>query len=74
MRPMLFALTACALLSAGCAGRKVVIPSPSIPHQLAEETTVTAWCRAPDRTLVKCRLRVREGWWLASPELVEVPQ
>ncbi len=57
------------MLFSACA--RVILPDPKVPHQLAEETVIKAWCRAPDGKMVKCKVRVQEGWWFASPQLVE---
>lgn len=59
-----------ALLSSGCAS-PAVLPDPTIPHRVAEEAEIEVWCRHPDGTFARCRVRVTEGWWVASPQVVE---
>jgi hypothetical protein len=63
-------LLAFALLSLSCAGARV-IPDPRVPHRIAEEAEVRVWCRTAEGDLAKCRVRALEGWWLASPQVVE---
>jgi hypothetical protein len=70
MTRTVLAVIASVLLSAGCA-KRIVIPDPAIPHQVAEEAEIVTWCRAPDGKLVKCTVRLLEGWWVASPQVVE---
>lgn len=57
-----------ALLSIGCVPKKLILPSPDIPHELAEEGKAVVWCGTPDRKLAKCEVRLEPGWWLASPQ------
>lgn len=61
-------LLAFALSSVGC--RPAVIPDPLVPHRLSAETTVEAWVRRPDGTFSKQKIKVAEGWWIASPTLI----
>jgi hypothetical protein len=63
-----------AMLSSGCSflPRSHAIPDPSIPHRVATETTVEIRVRLPNGTFVTERVRLLEGWWVASPQVVEV--
>lgn len=64
--PVLFA---CAMLSTGCAPRP--LPDPRIPHRIAADAVVEVWVRLPDGTLGRAKVRAAEGWWLASPQVVD---
>lgn len=68
----LIVLVASAMLSSGCAGA-TVIPDPNIPHQVAAETCVTVWARAPGGEMKRVKVRLLEGWWVASPQVVDPP-
>ena len=59
------------LLSSGCGASKLVIPDPNIPHQVAAETCVEVWARLPSGEMTKTKVRLLEGWWVASPQVVE---
>jgi hypothetical protein len=63
------ALLVSAMLLSGCLSPRA-IPSHSVPLQVAEETTVRVWVRT-EQGLVKTRVRLLEGWWIASPYVVE---
>lgn len=65
------ALLGSAMLSSACVPRKLVLLDPTVPHRVAEEAVIVAWCRLPEGALVKCKVRLQEGWWVASPQLVE---
>jgi hypothetical protein len=58
-------------LSSGCVPRRLVIPDPTVPHQVAKETTVRIWVEAPDGKRVAADVRLLEGWWIAGPPVVE---
>jgi hypothetical protein len=62
-------LASAMLFSAGCPGPQT-IPDPSIPHQVAEEAEIEVWCNTP-KGLARCEVRLLEGWWVASPQVVE---
>jgi hypothetical protein len=66
-------LAACAMLSVACAPRVTVVPDQTIPHRVAREGELEVWARAPDGQLHRQKVRVLEGWWLASPAVVEGP-
>jgi uncharacterized lipoprotein YajG len=59
------------LMLAGCAPTRSVIPDSRIPHQVAEETTVVIAVRLPDGRWERQRVRLPEGWWIASPLVVD---
>lgn len=61
-----------AWLSSGCAPHAIVIPDPTIPHEVAEELEAIVWLHAPDG-YVKTRIRVLPGYWVAGPEVVGRP-
>lgn len=67
------AVMLCALPLPGCLGlaQERILPDPRIPHQVAERTEATVWCRRPDGSLVKQVVRLEEGWWIASPAVVQ---
>lgn len=69
MRRIGFVLGACGMLLTACP-KRVVIPDPSVPHEVAEETTAYVWVRTPEGKLSKQKVKVLPGWWLASPEVV----
>lgn len=73
MTKMLLALSALAMLSTGCSvlPRETAIPDPKIPHRVAEDTTVWVWVRRPTGDLVKEKVKLQAGWWVASPLVVE---
>ncbi len=74
MRIVLALLVSGLLSGASCLPRPVALPDPRVPHRVATETTVEVWVRRPDRTLVRARVRVLPGWWIAAPEVVEGPR
>jgi hypothetical protein len=64
-------------LSVGC--RPAVIPDPMIPHRvaaddsflpLAPKDTIVIWVKRPDGSFSKQRVKLSEGWWIASPSLI----
>lgn len=71
MMPTRSALIASVLLYSGCLPRQAVLPDRRIPHQVATPTTIEVWARRPDGELVRERVRVDEGWWIASTQVVE---
>lgn len=64
------ALIAFALLLSGCVKPRPVVLDPSIPHQVAESTTVTVWGATPEGRLVKVRAELHAGDWIASDAIV----
>lgn len=66
-------LSASLLLSSACAHSPLVLPDPTVPHRVAEPAAVKVWCRLPDGRTAKCAVRLDPGWWVASPQVVEVP-
>lgn len=73
MTRTIFALIASTMLCAGCAVRTLTLPDPSIPHRVASEATVEIWVRGQDGTLTKQKVKIEEGWYLASPMVVDRP-
>lgn len=69
-RAMLITLACTGMLSTGCA-HKLVIPDPTIPHQVAEDTKVKIWARLPDGKMAKVEIKLREGDWVADQTLIE---
>ncbi len=72
MTKLALMLVACALLFSGCATR-AVIPDPTVPHRVAEETAVVVWAQRPDGRWVKARVRLLAGDWIASSQIIEQP-
>ena len=70
-RTILSVLVASAMLSSGCGGNRLAIPDPTIPHQVAAETSVTVWVRLSSGAMTKVQVRLLEGWWVASPQVVD---
>jgi hypothetical protein len=64
-------LVASAMLSSGCGASRLAIPDPNIPHQVAAETPVTIWVRLANGSMTKVEVRLLEGWWVASPQVVD---
>lgn len=71
MRRTLLAGIVFVTLSAGCATTPKVLPDPSIPHRVAKDGKVTIYVRQPDGRLKKEEVKLQEGWWIASPQIVE---
>lgn len=68
------ALLASAMLSSACASvGRLAIPDQSVPHQVAEETKVKVWVEIEDGKKVPIEVRLLEGWWIASPQVVDGP-
>lgn len=70
MTKLALTLASCALLFNGCATR-AVIPDPTVPHRVSQESTLTVWAQRPDGRWVETEIRVLPGWWIASPQVVE---
>jgi hypothetical protein len=64
------ALIVFVLLCSGCMSR-AAIPDHSVPHRVAAETTVEVWVQRSDGRWLKTEVRLLEGWWIASPQVVE---
>jgi hypothetical protein len=73
-RMTLSVLVASAMLSSGCGANRLAIPDPNIPHQVATETPVTIWVRLASGSMTKVQVRLLEGWWVASPQVVDPPK
>ena len=67
-------LVASVMLLLGCVPSKTVIPDPNIPHQVAAETTVIVYVRLSGGEMTTAKVRLLEGWWIASPQVVEPPK
>ena len=68
------ALGVSAMLCSACVPGKVVIPDPNVPHQVAKETTVKIWVRTADGGMSAVPVRLLEGWWIASPQVMDPPK
>lgn len=66
-----FTLVASTMLFCGCVRTQQVIPDPTVPHQVAEETEVVIWARRPDGRMAPQKVRLLKGWWVAGPPVVE---
>jgi hypothetical protein len=71
MRKLFSFVIAFGMLSSACATTSKVIPDPSIPHEVSKEAEIEVWCGTPDRHLKKCKVRLLDGWWVASPAVVQ---
>ncbi len=67
-----FVLACSATLSIGCGASRLVIPDPTIPHQVARESEVEIWARGQDGKMSRVKVRLLEGWWIAGPPVVEL--
>jgi hypothetical protein len=67
------AVLASSLLCTACPRGAQVIPDPSVPHQVASETTVEVWARLPTGEMARTRIRLLEGWWVVAPEVADHP-
>lgn len=73
MKWRMLVLCGSVMLSAACVPRKTILLDPSVPHAVAEASKVVVWCADPQGGLVKCAARLDEGWWVASPLVVDAP-
>ena len=71
MRRIATAAVASLLLSSACVPHQLVIPDPTVPHQVAKEVEVYVWARLPSGELARQHVRLLEGWWIAGPPCVE---
>jgi hypothetical protein len=55
---------------ASCSNHRV-IPDHRIPHQLSRPCDAYQWVRRQDGTLQEEPVRIPEGWWVASPQVVD---
>lgn len=67
----MLALLAFATLSAGCVPPTLVVPSLSIPHQLAKECRTEILVSHPSGKVERQKVTIPAGWYTASPALVE---
>lgn len=70
MTRTMLGLVAFVMLSFGC-GHPRAIPNPSVPHRLAKGTKGVIWVRLPDGSLTREKVEIPQGWWVASPIVVE---
>lgn len=60
---------------AGCATTLsktgAILPDERVPHRVAEEAVIWVWARNDKGELVKTKIRLMPGWWVASPRVVE---
>jgi hypothetical protein len=70
MRRLALVLLASVPLSSGCV-KRVVIPDPTVPHQVAREAEVMIWVETATGKKVAQKVRLLEGWWIAGPPVVE---
>jgi hypothetical protein len=75
MRKTVSALTAFALLFAGTGcvsgGQDRPIPDQTIPHRVSRTMQVPLWVRTPNGGFTEGWYTIHEGWWVASPAMVE---
>ena len=70
MTRLALVLLASVPLCSGCV-KRTVIPSATVPHQLAKTVDATIWVRAPDGKMVRADVTIPAGWWVAGPPVVE---
>lgn len=68
---IVFMLSAFMMLSSACVKAPLVVPDPTVPHQVASEAEVEIWARMPDGKLARETVRILPGWWIAGPPVVE---
>jgi hypothetical protein len=66
MLTIIGALLCFALPSCG----RTIIPDRRIPHRVADNGTLTVWARTKEGDMIKTRITVEPGWWIASPEVI----
>ena len=71
MRKIVPALVISAMLLGGCATKTTVLLDQRMPHRLARAASVQVWARLPDGSLAAQWVTVQEGWWIASPQVVD---
>lgn len=70
-RAILIVLASTGMLSIGCGANKLVIPDPTIPHEVAQDSEVWIWARTSDGKMAKVKVRLHEGDWCADQTLIE---
>lgn len=70
---MLATLMPFALLLGGCPQQERAIPDPSIPHRLSRPVEAWQWVHKPDGTEQEQAVTIPEGYWFASPQIIEHP-
>ena len=63
------ALSASVMLCVGCVPPRLVIPEPSIPHQLAKPAKVKILVGTPDGKYETQTAEIPAGWWVVSDEV-----
>ena len=68
MRKTTLTLIACAMLLQGCLGipTREALPSPDVPHQLAEDVDAYIWVRTDTNEWARQRVSMRKGDWVMS--------
>lgn len=66
-----FAASVFATLLLACVSGPRPIPDQRIPHRVAERTKVVIWVEQPGGAMKKVEVELHEGWWIASPQIVE---
>lgn len=60
-------------LFGACVPGQVVLPDTRVPHQLSQPVRVQVWVQTPSGPLSQQTVDVPAGWWLASPEVIDLP-
>jgi len=71
MKRLTLGLFVSAMLSTACVNVRPVIPSATVPHQLARPVKATIWAKGADGKMHEVQVTVPEGWWVAGPPVVE---
>ncbi len=71
MTKLVSALFVSALLTIGCVPPRLVVPNPTVVHQVAERGTLVLYLETADGKLVPTKVEIPAGWWVAGPPVVE---
>lgn len=70
MKRTLLALLVSAPLFTACVPPTLVVPSQSIPHQVAADGEVTILVTHPSGKVERQKVKLPAGWWVASDALI----
>lgn len=59
------------IVSVGCGASRLVIPDPTIPHQLSRDADAYIWVRTSEGKMSENKVKFRTGDWCASQTLIE---
>lgn len=69
MRKIASLAAMCSIWCVGCLPPRL-LASRDVPHIVAEEDTVVAWCRNKDGTVERCKVRLIPGDVVVAQELL----